>query len=106
MLEPVGMVNHLCRIYKEVILPYNQEIYKIMIEKNLFTESDIFNINCAFTNIINSTDEKYGHEADIENILSGLREQLCYDIIEPYIKETKEKHKIYLKESREQGKCI
>lgn len=67
---------HLVFLYKNVVLPYSYEIHKIMEEKSLFTESDIFNINCAFSNIINARDEKHGHEDDIEIILQGLNEQL------------------------------
>ena len=70
------MFQHLDFIYKNVVKPYSKEIHKIMEEKNLSTESDIFNVNCAFTNLINARDEKYGHEADIEIILLGLKEQL------------------------------
>jgi hypothetical protein len=76
-----------------VVYPYNLEIHKIMVEKNLFTESDIFNINTAFSNIVNKTDEKYGHEADIESILFNLKEQLRYDVLDNYIKEVKLKGK-------------
>lgn len=76
VLQDKRICEHLCFIYKNVVVPYCQEIRKIMEEKNLFTESDIFNVNCAFSNIINSRDEKYGHEADIELIIQGLQDQL------------------------------
>jgi hypothetical protein len=85
--------EHFWYIYEHVVYPYNLEIHKIMVEKNLFTESDIFNINTAFSNIVNKTDEKYGHEADIESILFNLKEQLRYDVLDNYIKEVKLKGK-------------
>lgn len=69
-----NILQHLPYVYKNIVKPYNQEIHKIMEEKSLFTESDIFNVNCAFSNIVNKTDEKFGHEADIEIILKGIEE--------------------------------
>ena len=75
VLKDLTIFEHLEFLHQKVVKPYEQEIHKIMEEKSLFTESDIFNINCAFSNLVNARDEKYGHEDDIEIIIQGIKEK-------------------------------
>ena len=55
-----------------------------MYEKGLLTESDLFNTNCAFTNMINTRDEIYGHQDDIEIIILELQEKFKQDLLKKY----------------------
>ena len=76
--------EHLLWLYKTVVKPYNDEIRQIMIEKGLSTESDIFNSNCAFTNMVNSRDEMYGHQDDIEMLMNEFEDRFKYGFIKGY----------------------
>ena len=73
--------------YRDIVKPYNEQIHKIMEEKNLFTEWDIFNVNWAFSNLVNSRDEASNHSSDIDLILGGLYEVFKYDTIDMFTKE-------------------
>ena len=73
-------------VYTNIVKPYNEQIRKIMSEKSLFTECDIFNVNWAFTNLVNSRDEASNHSSDIELILNGLYEHFKYEIIDKLVK--------------------
>ena len=87
--QSLEICKHLLSLYEQVVKPYNDEIKQIMFEKGLSTESDIFNSNCAFTNMVNSRDEMYGHQDDIEMLMNEFEDRFKFGYIKEYKKNIK-----------------
>ena len=94
LFEDADFCQHLPFLHSEVIIPYNKVIKKLMVEKNLMTESDIFNANCAFTNIVSARDEVYTHQDEIEIILSIAEERFKTEVLKLYKKQFKSGKKL------------
>ena len=71
-------------LYLNIVRPYNKDIKTLMIEKNLWTESDIFNKNWTFSNMVSQRDEMYGHQADIEMIMMNIEDKYRFSILKDY----------------------
>jgi hypothetical protein len=84
LFEDTEFLMHLEFVYANIVKPYNEEIQNLMYEKSLWTESDIFNTNCAFSNIVSARDEVYSHRHEIEMILTNIEEIYITEVVHPY----------------------
>lgn len=73
LLGNFNIRKFLAQIYETIVRPMANEIRHIMIDKNLTSETDLYNTSSEFSKLVSSNDEAVNVKQDIRGIIEDVR---------------------------------
>lgn len=67
--------EHLKPIYVRIVKPMVEDIRRLMIERNMVSETDIYNSSCEFAKLVSLTDEAYKLKDEIRMLIYEIKEK-------------------------------